>query len=202
MWKVKVKSLSRVRLFMTPWTVALQAPPSMGFSRRKNWSGLPFPSPGDLPDPGIEPRSPALRADALTSEPPGKKTLYLLVRFPHFILNCCLRTSKIGRVPYLLSPSFDAETDYVYFFQWVHCRSTERSASLTLDCLSNSPPAHLTLTNKADTPTGPPVTPALLATQGLCLFLCCPARKALSPDPQAVSQIPVLRKCQFLGDLL
>ena len=70
-----VKSLSRVRLFATPWTVAYQAPPSMGFSRQEYWSGLPFPSPGDLPDPGIEPRSPALEADALTSEPPGIPTL-------------------------------------------------------------------------------------------------------------------------------
>ena len=51
--KVKVKSLSCVRLFATPWTVAYQAPPSMGFSRQECWSGLPFPSPGDLPDPGI-----------------------------------------------------------------------------------------------------------------------------------------------------
>ena len=57
---VKVKLLSRVWLFATPWTVAHQAPPSMGFSRQDHWSGLPFPSPGDLPDPGIEPRSPAL----------------------------------------------------------------------------------------------------------------------------------------------
>ena len=67
-----MKSLSRVQLFATPWTVAYQAPPSMGFSRQEYWSGLPFPSPGDLPDPGIEPRSPALETDALTSEPPGK----------------------------------------------------------------------------------------------------------------------------------
>ena len=70
--KVKVKSLSRVRLFATPWTVIYQAPPSMGFSRQEYWSGLPFPSLGDLPDPGIEPGSPALQADALTSESPGK----------------------------------------------------------------------------------------------------------------------------------
>ena len=69
--KVKVKSLSHVRLFATPWTVAYQAPPSMGFSRQECWSGLPFPSPGDLPDPGIKPGSPALQADALPSEPPG-----------------------------------------------------------------------------------------------------------------------------------
>ena len=67
----EVKSLSRVRLFATPWTIAYQAPPSMGFSRQDCWSGLPFPSPGDLPDPGIEPGSPTLQADALPSEPPG-----------------------------------------------------------------------------------------------------------------------------------
>ena len=67
-----VKLLGHVRLFATPWTVAHQAPPSMGFSRQEYWSGWPFPSPGDLPDPGIEPRSPTLQADALTSEPPGK----------------------------------------------------------------------------------------------------------------------------------
>ena len=66
------KSLSHVQLFATPWTVTHQAPPSMGFSRQEYWSGLPFPSPGDLPNPGIEPRSPALQADTLTSEPPGK----------------------------------------------------------------------------------------------------------------------------------
>ena len=58
--KVKVKLLSRVRLFVTPWTVACRAPPSMGFSRQEYRSGLPFPSPGDLPNPGIEPGSAAL----------------------------------------------------------------------------------------------------------------------------------------------
>ena len=70
--KVKVKSLSRVRLFVTLWTVAYQAPLSMGFSRQEYWNGLPFPSPEDLPDPSIEPRSPALQPDTLPSEPPGK----------------------------------------------------------------------------------------------------------------------------------
>ena len=63
---MKVKSLSYVQLF------AYQAPPSVGFSRQEYWSGLPFPTPGDLPNPGIEPRSPALQADALPSEPQGK----------------------------------------------------------------------------------------------------------------------------------
>ena len=57
---LKVKSVSRVRLFATPWTVAYQALPSMGFSRQEYWSGLPFPSSEDLPDPGIEPMSPTL----------------------------------------------------------------------------------------------------------------------------------------------
>ena len=73
--KKKVKSLSRVRLFATLWTVAYQAPPSVEFSRQEYWSGLPFPSPGYLPNPGIEPRSPTLEEDALTSEPPGKPEL-------------------------------------------------------------------------------------------------------------------------------
>ena len=76
-----MKSLSHVRLFATPWTVTYQALPSMGFSRQEYWSGLPFPSPGDLPDPGIEPRSAALQADTLTSEPPGKKASILQIVF-------------------------------------------------------------------------------------------------------------------------
>ena len=57
---------------MTPWTVAYPATPSMGFSRQEYWSGLSFPSPGDLPEPGIKPRSPTLQADVLPSEPSGK----------------------------------------------------------------------------------------------------------------------------------
>ena len=65
-----MKLLSCVRLFATPWTAAHQAPPSVGFSRQEYWSGLPFLSPGDLPDPEIEPGSSALWADALPSEPP------------------------------------------------------------------------------------------------------------------------------------
>ena len=69
--KVKVKSPSCVQLFATPWTVAHQAPQSMEFSMQEYWSGLPFPSPGDLPHPGIEPGSPALQADTLPSEPQG-----------------------------------------------------------------------------------------------------------------------------------
>ena len=71
----KMKSLSRVRLFVTPWTVAHQASQSMGFSRQEYWSGLPFSSPGDLPDPGIESGSPALLADSLPSEPQRRPSI-------------------------------------------------------------------------------------------------------------------------------
>ena len=63
---------------VTPWTVAHQAPLSHGFPGQEYWSGVPFPSPGDLPDPGIKPRSPVLQADSLPSEPPGKLPKSLL----------------------------------------------------------------------------------------------------------------------------
>ena len=69
---VKVKSLSHIQLFATPWTIAHPAPPSIGVSRQEYWSRLPFLSPGDLHNSGMEPRSPELQADSLPSEPPGK----------------------------------------------------------------------------------------------------------------------------------
>ena len=68
----EVKSLSLVRLFVNPWTVACQAPPSVEFSRQAYWSKLPLPTPQDLPAPGIEPGSPAMGAGSLPPEPPGK----------------------------------------------------------------------------------------------------------------------------------
>ena len=85
----EVKLLSRVRLFVTPWTVAYQAPRSTGFSRQESWTGVPLPSPGDLSDPGIEPGSPAFQADALPSEPPGKpciarKAMHSIVEIPQW----------------------------------------------------------------------------------------------------------------------
>ena len=75
-----IQLLPCVQLFATPWTVARQVPLSMGFPRQEYWSGLPFPSPGDLPDPGIEPASPALAGRFYTTKPPGKphNILYLL----------------------------------------------------------------------------------------------------------------------------
>ena len=69
---LRVQALSHIHLFATPWTEARQAPPSMGIVQVRYWSGLPFPSPGDHPNPGIEPRYPKLQADSLPSEPPGK----------------------------------------------------------------------------------------------------------------------------------
>ena len=68
----EVKVLSCVRLFAIPWTIAYQAPLSLELPRQEYWSGLPFPSPGDLSDLRIEPRSPTLQVDALPSEPQGK----------------------------------------------------------------------------------------------------------------------------------
>ena len=83
----EVKSLSRVQLFATPWTVAYKAPVCMEFSRQEYWSGLPFPSPGDLPHSGIKPRSPTLQADALPSEPPGKPTSFRTLLKYHLLEN-------------------------------------------------------------------------------------------------------------------
>ena len=80
---VVVKLLSRVWVIVTPWTIVCQGPLSMELSRQEFWSGLPFCSLGDLPDPGIKPGFPALQTDSLPSEPPGKpqKSIYALWAF-------------------------------------------------------------------------------------------------------------------------
>ena len=101
-WK-KVKSLSSVQLFVTLWTVAHQAPMSMGFSRQEYWSGLPFPSPGDLPNPGIEPRSPALQADALSSESPDSILKSRDIIFPTNVSLC--------------SQSYDFSSSHVWMWE-------------------------------------------------------------------------------------
>ena len=95
---VKEKSLSHVRLFVTPWGVAYQAPPSVGLSRQEYWSGLLFPSPGDLPNPGIEPGSPALRADALPSEPLNTAKHFSEVFVP--ILTSLLECMRVPCAPW------------------------------------------------------------------------------------------------------
>ena len=93
---LSVQSLSRVRLFATPWTVAHQAPLSMGFPRQEYWSGFPFPSPGHLPDTGIELGSSALEADSLPSEPPEKP-----VRILEWVAISSSRGSPQPREPYV-----------------------------------------------------------------------------------------------------
>ena len=85
LWKnsLAIAHKVHVRLFVTPWTVARQAPLSMGFSRQEYCSGLPYPCPGDLPNPGIEPRSPALQADPLLAELPGKPIYVHMMIYPY-----------------------------------------------------------------------------------------------------------------------
>ena len=107
----------------TPWTVAHQAPLSMGFSRQEYWSGLPFPSPGDLPNPGIEPGSRALQADALSSEPPGKpynrvKIAYKQLKQNNNIVNqLCAVLS-----PSVMSNSFQPHGLYFKFKKRLHVK--------------------------------------------------------------------------------
>ena len=91
--KWKCQSLNHVWLFVIPWTVAKQAPLFTGFSRQGYWSGLPFPSPGDLPNPGIELGSPTLQADTLPSEPPGKPRpngTHTVKLFPELTASSCM----------------------------------------------------------------------------------------------------------------
>ena len=105
------------QLFGTRWTVACQAPLSMGFSRQEHWSGLPFPSPGDLPDPGIKPRSLALQADSLLSEPSSSRHIsnvtssmesFLCVRYPFVNFKISLLR---GGAPYILTCIMDIQSE-------------------------------------------------------------------------------------------
>ena len=136
--KVKVNSLSHDQLFVTPWTVAHQAPPSMGFSRQEYWSGLPFPSPGDLPDPGIKPKSPSLWADALTSEPPGEteKKSTQDERPPDLLLRLdrCQWICKLG---VNWSPSFPPRN---YFIVCLHFWNPKAKKEPKLESLLNNLP--------------------------------------------------------------
>ena len=117
-WKKvrKVKSLSHVQLFVTPWTTACQAPPSMGFARQEHWSGLPFPSPGDLPDRGMDPGSPALQEDPLPSEPPGNPTYqFSSVQFSSVAQSCPTLCNPM----YSLSQmSHKKPEKKIYFYVW------------------------------------------------------------------------------------
>ena len=83
-------------ILIPAWTVAHQAPPSVGFSRLEHWTGLPFPSPGDLPDPGIEPGSPTLQADALLSEPRRRVQIPVISPFMFDLRWTCCRGAPEG----------------------------------------------------------------------------------------------------------
>ena len=128
-WKVKVKSLSHVWLLATPWTIAHQAPPSMGFSRQEYWSGLPFSSPGDLPNQGIEPGSPPWQADSLPSVLPGKPRSHF--RDEEIETQSCKETgskshshlvAEPGLEPQVLTISKNAfpTTSHSFFLPFIH----------------------------------------------------------------------------------
>ena len=124
-----------------PGSAVHEAPLSMGFSRQEYWSGLPFPSPRDLPDPGIKPRSPALQADALTSEPPGKPTSYSIITYtfgstlsfyiwrkwdseklrnlPSITEQCCGRNGKDVFTPEWYSELGNIITSNLRWFIWI-----------------------------------------------------------------------------------
>ena len=125
----EVKSLSRVQLFATPWTIAYQAPPSMGFSRQEYRSGLPFPSPGDLPNPGIEPGSPAFQVDALTAEPPREAPMAFPIQGSNLnVLSPVLAdgffiTSTTCEAPNLSLPSYKHRTFLHLFIYFLFCSS-------------------------------------------------------------------------------
>ena len=119
-WKWKCLSLSCIWLFATPRTAASQAPLSMEFSRQESWSGLPFPSPGHLPDPGVRPRSPALQADSLPSEPPGwLHGMHVILPFASLTKE---KTTDISRLSVLRDESveqIDSSRECEDFCEWL-----------------------------------------------------------------------------------
>jgi len=118
----------------TPWTVPRHAPQSMEFSRQEYWSGLPFPSPGDLPDPGIEPGSPVLQADALPSEPPGKLCLRVLHKTKTKVIATMTSWLEVlGKKPHLCSSKLLAK---FYFFTLL--RLTSFLVAVSWELLSTS----------------------------------------------------------------
>ena len=120
-------SLSHVRMFVIPWTAALQGPLSMEFSRQEYWSGLPFSPPEDLPNPRIKPLSPALQADSLPSEPPGKPlsdtgfaNIFFLPFYGlslHFLTESFLVSFETQKILILMQPYF---TGLLFNFLYFH----------------------------------------------------------------------------------
>ena len=143
---IKIKSLSRVRLSATPWTVAHQAPLSMGFSRQECQRGLPCPPLGDLPDPGIKHGSPALQADSLPSEPPEKptkpvsfqktcspyrqgclETMGLALSYS----NCMAGVREPKRISYITNTNAGAFLSQDFYFSSLNFQSTIKSLTFT-----------------------------------------------------------------------
>ena len=138
--KWKYYSLSRVGLFETPWAAAHQAPLSMGFSRQEYWSGLPCPPPGGLPNPGIEPGSPALQADSFPSEPPGKPPQGWGVDPKRLSLSCSQRTLSSCITPLL--PSLTLCIHYMLSLcSLPPCKHCLSLTSMLLSNLSSSLPS-------------------------------------------------------------
>ena len=137
-----MKSLSRVWLFATPWTLAHQAALSMGFPRQEYWDGLPFPSPGDLPDPRIEPRSPALQADALPSEPPGKHFIHsrVCMSIPVFPIHPTFLTPLVSTHLFSMSVSLFllCKSVHLYHFSRVHINALIYDICFSLSDLLHS----------------------------------------------------------------
>ena len=118
-----IQFLSHVQLFATAWTIACQAPLSLGFPRQEYWSGLPFPSPGALPNPETEPESPALEVDFLSTEPPEKLTcIVIYLSFLSFFLSLILFPSLLSSFSFPASLSLSLENFYMWMWhsigQW------------------------------------------------------------------------------------
>ena len=119
---LKWKSLSYVQLFATPWTVVCQAPLSLGFSSQEYWSGLLCPPPGDLPDPEIEPGSPAFQADSIPLEPPGKPKLPEAYDLSSWNLIVPLVQSQISSLFLLILYLFNLPYGYAFNYYKLYLR--------------------------------------------------------------------------------
>ena len=141
-------SLSRVRLFTTPWTTACQDPLSWGFSKQEYWSGLPCPPPGDLPNPEIEPRSPTLQVEFLLSEPPGKPKNTGVGSLSLLHWNFLTQESHRGllhcrQIPYQLSylgSPFPQQTSLLSDTAHQHSNTTGSPRSTTIFMITNERP--------------------------------------------------------------
>ena len=153
---------SRGRFFVTPRTVARQAPLSMGFSSQECWSGVPFPSPGDLPDPGLEPGSPALQTDSLSTKPLGKPSNH---QSGAFCAMACAETASIspGADPQAVHSRLPSSRHTTILYSRMVLVALTPAGSFLLPaplrCLQPLPTADLP-TSRSFAPGVPPLTPA------------------------------------------